>query len=246
MPNFWRIINGVIEESDVVLEVIDSRNVEQTRNIEIEDKVKRQGKKLIYVFNKCDLVDIETLKPLKKALVPSVFVSAKDYEGTKLLRNTILKNSGSKSTIFVGVLGYPNTGKSSLINALAGRSSAKTSNESGYTKGLQYIRVSAKIKLIDTPGVIPYREKDENKHGSTSVIDYSKVKDPEDVALSILRENPGVIETYYDVEINEDADETLESISKKLSHLKKGGIPDTKRTARMILQDWQKGKIRTK
>ena len=246
MPNFWRIINRVIEESDVVLEVIDSRNVEQTRNIEIEDKVKRQGKKLIYVFNKCDLVDIETLKPLKKVLIPSVFVSAKDYEGTKLLRNAILKNSGSKSTIFVGVLGYPNTGKSSLINALAGRSSAKTSNESGYTKGLQYIRVSAKIKLIDTPGVIPYREKDENKHGSTSVIDYSKVKDPEDVALNIIRENPALVEDYYDVEMNEDVDETLENISRKLSHLKKGGIPDTKRTARMILQDWQKGKIRIK
>ena len=244
MPNFWRMVDGVIEEADILLEVLDSRSVDKTRNIEIENKVRYSGKTLIYVFNKCDLVDIEKLKLLKKDLKPSVFVSAKDFEGTKKLREAILKNSGSKKTVFVGVLGYPNTGKSSIINALAGKASAKTSNESGFTKGMQYIRVSQRIKLIDTPGVIPYLEKNENKHGFTSAVDSSKVKDPEGVVFDLMETHPSLVECFYGVEECSDPSDVLDLVSIKLGHLKKGGIPDSKRTARMILKDWQTGKLK--
>ena len=55
----------------------------------------------------------------------------------------------------VGVLGYPNTGKSSIINALKGRASAPTSPVSGYTKGMQWIRASKRMYLLDPPGVFP-------------------------------------------------------------------------------------------
>lgn len=243
MPDFWKVVNKVIDQSDIILEVMDARQIDLTRNAEIENKVKAKGKRLIYVFNKCDLVDIKLLKEEKKILKPSIFISAKEHEGTKMLREAILKNSGSKKEVFVGVLGYPNTGKSSLINALVGRNCASTSPESGHTKGLKHLRVSSRIKLIDTPGVIPYREKNNAKHGIIGSIDYAKIKNPQEVVETILEEYPAIIEQYYQVDANEDPEEVLNEIALKHNHLKKGGVGDIDKVCRMILKAWQKGAI---
>ncbi|MFW6231159.1 MAG: GTPase [Nanoarchaeota archaeon] len=240
MVTFWNVINKVIREADIILEVLDARSIDKTRNVEIEDKVRDSGKTLIYVMNKCDLVDVDEVKERKKELKPSVFISAKDHLGTKMLREAILKHADKKE-IKVGVLGYPNTGKSSLINALKGRASAKASAESGYTKGLQNVRISKRILLLDTPGVIPYKEKDEIKHGSTGSVDYSQVKDPEEVVFSLFGEHPGIVD-FYDVD-GDDEEEMLENIALKFRYLKKGGVADTKKAARMILKDWQRGNI---
>ena len=65
MASFWNIVNKVIRESDILLEVLDARMVKETRNKEIEDKVKKSGKILIYVINKCDLVEKPTLERYK-------------------------------------------------------------------------------------------------------------------------------------------------------------------------------------
>ena len=76
MANFLKIVNQVIRDSDIILEVLDERFVEKTRNIEIENKVKKEGKQLIYVINKCDLVDrIALEKKYKKNLFPCVYVT---------------------------------------------------------------------------------------------------------------------------------------------------------------------------
>ena len=243
MPNFWKVINYVIEQSDILLEVLDSRDVENTRNIEIEDKVERSGKKLLYVFNKSDLVDEKILSFRTKNLKPSVFISAKEHSGVGKLRELIHKNSTAKQVV-VGVLGYPNTGKSSLINALASGGRASTSSESGHTKGSQFVRVSQKIKIIDTPGVIPYKEKNNEKLAMIGSLDPSKVKDPEDVVIKIMQEYPGLLEDYYGVIEQDDLELVLADIALKQNFLIKGGEPNLDRSARKILRDWQQGNIR--
>ena len=177
----------MLREADIIIEVLDARFVGETRNLEIESKAERSGKIILYVLNKCDLADLKKVKEETSKLSPSVFISSKEKLGTTILKKKILELShGEKVT--VGVLGYPNVGKSSLINALTGRGSARTSAESGFTKGLQKIRVDSKIMLIDTPGVFPKEEKDIVKHGKISAIDYGKIKDPEYVALRIIEE----------------------------------------------------------
>ena len=246
MANFWKIVNMVINDADVILLVLDARLVEQTRNIEIEANVKRAGKPLIYVLTKCDLVSKEEAEKWKKTLKPCVFVSSKDYSGMNLLRKRVFiesKKSEVKGNIKVGVLGYPNVGKSSLINALKGKNSAPASSSSGQTKGVMKVRSRGRI-FLDTPGVLPYMEKDAIKQGITGTIDFNKAKDPDLIIMEIIEQNPGKIESFYGVEEKEDKEETIEDIAIKYHLLVKGGKPDTTRTARKILKDWQTGKIK--
>ena len=239
------MVNDVIGDSDILFLVLDSRMAQGTRNLEIEDKVASSGKPLIYVLNKCDLVDKHVVERYKRMIPNSVFISAKFHLGTTKLREKILAVAGGLrlvAKVRVGVLGYPNVGKSSLINALKGKGAAKTSNISGYTKHIQKVRTS-KIILLDTPGVIPYKEKNDFKHNIIGTIDYGKEKDPDIVAVKLMHAFPGVIEDHYGVEVITDKEETLELIALKRNMIKKGSKPDVIRAAKMILKDWQTGDI---
>ena len=77
MPTFWKHVNEVLREADIIIEVLDARFIDETRNREIEYKVRSSGKRILYVMNKCDLVNIEELKEKSKELQPSVFISSK-------------------------------------------------------------------------------------------------------------------------------------------------------------------------
>ena len=198
MPSFWRHVNKVLLEAELIIEVLDARMIKETRNFEIERKVEKLGKKMLYVINKCDLAKKEELDKIKKQLKPSVFISSTKHLGTTILKKKILELSKGKA-VTVGILGYPNVGKSSLINALAGKGKARTSAESGYTKGFQKIRVDKRILLLDTPGVFPRKEKDIIKHGRTGAISYAKLKDPETVVLGLIESEKERILRHYSI-----------------------------------------------
>ncbi len=184
-----------------------------------------------------------------KALVDEPF-----EKRTKLLRERILieacKAGIKHEVIRVGVLGYPNVGKSSLINSMKGKKSAPSSSVSGFTKGIQKVRADNRIVFLDTPGVVPYMEKNDSKHAFIGTIDYNKIKDPDMVVMELMEKYPGRIERFYGIigtdygiEIPSDLEETLEKIAKKRNMLRKGNEPDIERVAKMILKDWQTGKM---
>ncbi len=245
MVSFWKVVNQVLKESDVILEILDARFPEETRNIEIEDKVKKLDKKLIYILNKSDLIK-ERFSDIKLNFSPVIFISAKKNLGTTKIRKALKKLVKNKSLI-VGVVGYPNTGKSSLINTLKHKKSAPTSSVPGATRALQKIRISRDIYLLDTPGVFPYNIKDEKENAIINVKDYRKVKEPDSVALEIIRKikekDPKIIEDLYHVKMKDDPEETLNAIAKKFNWLIKGGKPNIDQTSRKIIQDWQRGRI---
>ncbi len=243
MPSYWIHVNKVLREAEIIIEVLDARMIEETRNKEIEDKIRKLGKKILYVLTKCDLVNIEELKFRIKDLQPSVFISSIERLGTTILKKKILELSRGEDVV-VGVVGYPNVGKSSLINALSGRAATRTSSESGFTKGMQKVRVGPKIVVLDTPGVFPKMEKDLAKHGKIGAIDYAKIKDPEIAVLQLIEEEKEMIVHHYHIEAKEDPEEMLEEIAIKLKRLQKGGVPDLEATARWILKEWQTGKMR--
>ncbi len=263
------LLNQVIEISDIVLEILDARFPMEMKNKKIEKLVRDRNKKIIYVLNKSDLT-----RKRNHNLSPRVFVSCKNREGISELRTKIkieakkIKKEGKYNRINVGVptggtrtpnryerinvgvIGYPNTGKSSLINLLVGKASAKTGSEAGFTKGIQKLKLSQDIHLLDSPGVIPSDEysmtskekiAQQVKVGGRS---HNQVKEPELALNEIMKSNKKDFEKFYKIEFN-DAEDLIEKIGKKKGFLKKHGVVNSDQTARAILKDWQLGEIET-
>ncbi len=243
MVNYWMLVNRVIRQADVLLEVLDARMIYESRNREIEDKVNAAGKILIFVINKCDLAKKEDMDEAKKELRPAVFMSATERLGTSFLRRELFKFSKG-NPIIVGVLGYPNTGKSSVINTLKGKKAVGVASISGFTRSLQKVKISKNIYLIDTPGVFPYKEKDETKHAMLSARTFTNLTNPETSAVDMIQRFSAPIAKFYGVKDSDDAEEVLERIALKMRKLKKGGKADTYSASVMFLKDWQEGRIK--
>jgi hypothetical protein len=88
---YIRVVEKMIDHADIILEILDARYVEESRNKRLEDLILKKGKKLIFVINKSDLVPNYKLKNIKADLDPCVFVSSKSYAGYDLLKQKILK-----------------------------------------------------------------------------------------------------------------------------------------------------------
>lgn len=253
------IVKEVIRISDIVLEILDARFIDETRHPELEKLVIEKGKKLVYVLNKVDLVDVEALKkdPRLKEMQPYVLFSTVGKFGKRALRERISieakrvpKDDPTHKKIHVGIMGYPNTGKSSLLNYFVGRGVAGISKQAGFTKGMQKVRLTKDILILDTPGIIPKEEEDArakdghlDKHSKIGVETFDRVKDPDLVLHNIIKENPGLIQSHYGID-TEDTEELLLKLGEKWNFRKKGGEIDTSRAARQILKEWQQGKIK--
>lgn len=246
------IAEKIIEQSDIILQILDARFIQDTRNFEIEKEIKNKNKKIIFVLNKSDLTKKFKKEELQN-LKPNVLVSCKLRRGIKELRDKIkatAKKIKTDSKISVGVIGYPNTGKSSLINLLIGKSSAGVGSDAGFTKGLQKLKLSQNILLIDSPGVIPSKEYSSTneesiaKHTKVGGRSYSQVKYPDMVVNKLVKEFPGILEKHYKIKTKGNSEILLEELGKKFNYFKKGGIVDEDKIARKILKDWQVGVIR--
>jgi ribosome biogenesis GTPase A len=239
----WLVVSKVVNMSDIVLYLIDSRFPEEGRNRAVEQMLRKKRKRFIAVFTKYDIADEKDF-PIDRSLGAFALVSAKNYYGIQKLREKIIiegKRMGIERPR-VGVIGYPNVGKSSIINALRGKASARTSSQPGFTKGCQYI-ATEHFLLIDTPGVIPRGEKDELKQIRLSVKNYN-TKNFEENVERLIAENPGAVEKFFSVPVSQDIMETLGKIAAKKGLLKRGGEPDMERAARMVLKLYQDGKIK--
>ncbi|MCC4771920.1 GTPase RsgA [Methanosarcina sp. DH2] len=251
MASYKVLVRDVIKKADVLLEVIDARFPEETRNSEVEKDIIRLKKPFIIVINKCDLVSKEKLEKTKSILskiAPTIFISSKDRSGTTMLRHQILASACyiKDRDILVGTLGYPNVGKSSVINGVTGRHRAGTSPISGHTKGVQHVGAGSRIMFIDTPGVIPFDENDEYVQGLLGIKDVTHLRDPLGVALKIieklLAENKTSIESFYNITIEDQKSyPVIELIGKQCNFLQKKGEIDEMRTATRIINDWQNG-----
>jgi hypothetical protein len=249
------MVKEVIRISDIVLEVLDARFINETRNKELERMISELGKKIVFVLNKADLVDVPALQQSGKLeeLRPYVFISCRTKEGVKELRTRIkieAKRMKQERATHIGIIGYPNTGKSSIINVLAGGGRAPTAAEAGFTKGMQKIRLAKGILLLDTPGVMPEKEapahqtQHAKKLSLIGVKTFDKAKNPELVVFQLMKAYPGVLEKFYGIDAEGDSEKLIEELGKRYKFLAKGGKIDSDRAARMILKDWQFGKIK--
>jgi hypothetical protein len=247
---YWPIVLNVLRNSDVILLLVDARMPEISRNSEIINKVEMmEGKRLIVVFNKSDLIKQKDIEKLKKEYPRAMFVSAKNKIGIGKLKDTLqnMADNWERDSLRVGLVGYPNIGKSTLINLLAPKANAKVSRVSGTTRKTFWIRVG-NLRIMDSPGVIPFGD-GKAQLGLTAAKDPHKIRNPEKVAIRVIefvmKNHKGAIEKFYNA-TGDDAYELFESIGKAKGFLVKGGEIDENRTAIKIIDDWQKGKINLK
>jgi ribosome biogenesis GTPase A len=244
---FWAESMRAIKEADVVLFVLDSRMPELSRNKDLEFKLSNSNKKFILIYNKTDLISKEALKKLKSKNKEAFFISTTSKEGISALRTHLLA-LGKKLNVKleIGIVGYPNVGKSALTNILSRGNKTKVSSKAGTTTGIQWA-ASNQFKIVDSPGVIPY-EDDEVKLAILGAKNPEKIKNLELVATKIielfLKNNSKNLEKTYNFKIEEeDSYEILLRIGQAKNLLKKKAEVDESRTALMIIRDWQKGKL---
>ncbi|MHA1450087.1 MAG: GTPase [Candidatus Hodarchaeales archaeon] len=247
------MVYRMIVDTDISIELLDARFPEMTRCKNIEKFVRTKKKPLLFCINKCDLVPkkiLENWKSVLSKVAPTVFVSTRERLGTSLIRKEILKavDYYTDDDIRACLFGVPNTGKSSLINVLAGRSSAPVSPKPGKTRALQYIRISPKLFLVDTPGVSPLDSYSIEEKTFMGAISPEKVPDPDIIAEyfieRIITNNRSALRDYLGFDHKSlTADEILEKLAIERNRLKKGGIPDVITISKMFMTDFLKGKI---
>lgn len=250
----WNELYKVIDSSDVIMQVLDARDPMGTRSRHVENFIKKEKphKHLLFLLNKCDLVPTWVTKKWVAILsqeypTMAFHASIKNSFGKGALIN-LLRQFGKlhqdKKQISVGFIGYPNVGKSSVINTLRSKKVCKVAPIAGETKVWQYITLMRRIYLIDCPGVVyPYGETDTDKV-LKGVVRVELVKTPEDYIPSVLdRVKKEYLQKTYNLEDWESPEDFLEKLARKSGRLLKGGEPDISTMSKMVLNDWQRGKL---
>ncbi|TRY75131.1 hypothetical protein TCAL_00663 [Tigriopus californicus] len=157
------------------------------------------------------------------------------------------RNKDVKTAIRVGVIGYPNVGKSSLINSLKRSRACHVGNTPGVTKVVQEIQIDSKVKLLDSPGMILAAKGQDSavQNALRNAIKVEELADPVTPVTAILQRcEKRYMQLTYNVGDYQDAHTFLNLVALSLGKLKKGGVPDHVMAARMVLQDWHNGKIK--
>lgn len=251
----WNELYKVIDSSDVVIQVLDARDPLGTRSAYIEHYLKKEKahKHLILVLNKVDLVPTWVTQKWVAILsseYPTVafHASIKHPFGKGALIN-LLRQFGKlhkeSKQISVGFIGYPNAGKSSVINALRSKKVCNVAPIAGETKVWQYITLMKKIYLIDCPGVVYNPSESDEEKVLKGVVRVELVENPTDYIPAVLAKAKAqyMARTYRVTPGWSDHNQFLEKVAQKYGKLLKGGEPDVNTVAKMVLNDWQRGKI---
>ncbi|MGI6576287.1 MAG: ribosome biogenesis GTPase YlqF [bacterium] len=250
---------------DLVMEVVDARIPFSSRNPELGPLIK--AKPRLLVLNKADLADAGSTAKWEKWFssqgIITVAIDALAGRGIgqalkqvqKLAEPVMakLKRSGRKyRPARLMVVGIPNVGKSSLINRLAAKKRAATGAKPGITRGKQWVRVEGEqgLELLDTPGILWPRTDNKKvllRLAATGALP-EEVFPGEEVALWLceffLQSAPQQLINRYQLDSLADKPEVLlAAIGARRGFLLPGGIVDRERTARMLLKEFQDGKL---
>ncbi|KAL0260995.1 nuclear GTP-binding protein nug1 [Diplodia seriata] len=287
---FDKIFKQVVEAADVVLYVLDARDPEGTRSKEVERQVMSAAadKRLILILNKIDLVPPPVLKgwlthlrryfptlPLRasnpapnaktfdhkqltvKATSEALFKALKSYAQSKQL----------KRSISVGVIGYPNVGKSSVINALTSRignrqAACPTGAEAGVTTSLREVKLDNKLRLLDSPGIVfpsssanskAQKAEEQARLILLNAVPPKEIDDPIPAVnllvkrLSVNEEMLNKLLAVYELpalmSTGDITNDFLIHVARKRGRLSRGGVPNLHSAALSVITDWRDGRI---
>ncbi|XP_058773764.1 nuclear/nucleolar GTPase 2-like [Vicia villosa] len=250
----WGELYKVIDSSDVVVQVLDARDPQGTRCYHLEKHLKEncKHKHLVLLLNKCDLIPawatkgwLRTLSKEYPTLAFHASINKSFGKGSLLsVLRQFARLKRDKQAISVGFVGYPNVGKSSVINTLRTKNVCKVAPIPGETKVWQYITLTKRIFLIDCPGVVYHNKDTETDVVLKGVVRVTNLKDAADHIGEVLkRVKKEHLTRAYKIKEWVDENDFLLQLCKSSGKLLKGGEPDLMTAAKMILHDWQRGKI---
>lgn len=289
---FDKVFKNVVEASDVVLYVLDARDPNGTRSKEVERQVmaaEAGNKRLILVLNKIDLIPPPILKQwllhLRRSFPTLPLRASNAAANAKTFDHKALSVKGTSETLFralktyahasqlkrsitVGVIGYPNVGKSSVINALTSRLGGKgaacpTGAEAGVTTAMREIKIDNKLKLLDSPGIVFPTSAEASKANRTdeqarlillNALPPKEIQDPVPAVtlllqrLSATQESMQKLLDVYSIPPlmtanNDMTTSFLVEVARKRGRLGKGGVPNLHSAAMTVVTDWRDGRI---
>lgn len=262
MTKARRMMQENIKLIDLVIELVDARVPLASRNPDIDELGK--GKARLILLNKADLAEDrmndEWAAYFCKKGYSAVKVNSKKGGGIKSIQSVIQEACKEKTErdrkrgilnrpVRAMVVGIPNVGKSTFINALAGKACAKTGNKPGVTKGKQWIRLNKGVELLDTPGILWPKFEDQQVGLKLAFIGSIKdeILQTEELAAELAgylnSAYPGVIESKYSVEHEENPYQCLKNIAESRHCLVRGNELDTEKAAGILLDDFRSGRL---
>ncbi len=262
MTKAMRQMKEDIKLIDLVIELLDARIPISSRNPDIDNLGKNKAR--LVLLNKSDLADEaqnnKWIQYFKDKGIIALKINSKNKQGIKDINNAVLtvckekierdKRKGIKNRpVRAMVVGIPNVGKSTFINAYAGKNCAKTGNKPGVTKGKQWIRLGKNLELLDTPGVL-WPKFDDQKIGLHLAFIGSMNDnnlDMAELAYQLIKEisktYPEAFLNRYGIVGDKDPLQVMYQVAEVRGCKLKGNKPDLDKTSSMIMDDFRSGKL---
>ena len=264
MTKTRRMMEESLKLVDGVCEILDARIPASSRNPDLDEIV--GGKPRLVVLNRIDQADPAMVrrwaawfKSQGMAVLETDCKSRKGVGGfvpaIRAMLSEKLQRYQEKGQVGrplkIMVAGIPNVGKSTFINQIAGRKSAKAENRPGVTRGKQWITVDQGLLLLDTPGILwpKFEDREVGMRLAYTGAVKDDIMDLETLSSGLLallwRQYPEAVAARYKIEAASDAQgyALLEAVGRKRGFLISGGEVDTERAARMVLEEYRSGKL---
>ena len=264
MTKTRRMMEESLKLVDGVCEILDARIPASSRNPDLDEIV--GGKPRLVVLNRIDQADPAMVrrwaawfKSQGMAVLETDCKSRKGVGGfvpaIRAMLSEKLQRYQEKGQVGrplkIMVAGIPNVGKSTFINQIAGRKSAKAENRPGVTRGKQWITVDQGLLLLDTPGILwpKFEDREVGMRLAYTGAVKDDIMDLETLSSGLLallwRQYPEAVASRHKIEAEPDAQgyALLEAVGRKRGFLISGGEVDTERAARMVLEEYRSGKL---
>ncbi len=262
MTKAKRMMQEDIKLIDLVIELVDARLPMSSRNPDIDSLGK--GKSRLILLNKADLADPKLNDKWEEFFYKKgyfvVQINSRNGNGIKSINGIIQQACAEKierdrrrgimnRPVRAMVVGIPNVGKSTFINAYAGKACAKTGNKPGVTKGKQWIRLNRNVELLDTPGILWPKFEDQTVGMKLAMAGSirDEILNIDELAIELIKylhkEYEGMLSERFQIEEGDDALNTLEEIAKVRGCISKGASLDLSKASALIMEEFRNGKI---
>ena len=264
MTKTRRMIQSQLKHMDAVCEILDARIPLSSRNPDVEELTAEKPR--LIVLNRIDVADSDATRRwaawFKSRGFAVLEVNAKEGQGTARFAAAVRELLAEKLAAYaekgqagrmvrVMILGIPNVGKSTFINKVAGRKTAKAEDRPGVTRTQQWVPVDRSLELMDTPGMLwpKFDDPQVGLHLAFTGAVRDEILDTETLACRLMellgRRYPQALAERYKIEIapEDTGYDLLMKAGRRRGFMVRGGEVDTERMAKILLDEFRGGKL---